>query len=214
MKQIQPDLWETTVESPFPGLTTHAYLYQREQGNVLFYNTCQQDDIERFAERGGVDYQLLSHRDEVGDSLSLIRERFHARLGIHQQDQQALEELFTPDLVFTERQFLLSDVEVIPTPGHTPGSVCFLVTSVTGSRYLFTGDTLYLSEQGWQPGMLSFSDRSDLTVSLKLVQTLQPDLALSSAFSGPAGFEMVSGCWAKQVKQVLDTLEALTWQNQ
>lgn len=30
MKQIQPDLWETEVESPFPGLTTHAYLLTRE----------------------------------------------------------------------------------------------------------------------------------------------------------------------------------------
>jgi hypothetical protein len=36
MRQVQPDLWETEVESPFPGLTTHAYLYQRVQGNVLF----------------------------------------------------------------------------------------------------------------------------------------------------------------------------------
>jgi glyoxylase-like metal-dependent hydrolase (beta-lactamase superfamily II) len=209
MRQIQPDLWETEVESPFPGLTTHAYLYQGEQGNVLFYNTSQQADIEGFAELGGIAFQLLSHRDEVGESLLRIRERFNSKLGIHQQDQQSLEDLFKPDLVFTERQFVLSDVEVIPTPGHTPGSVCFLVQSVTGKRYLFTGDTLYLSDQGWQPGMLSFSNQPDLTSSLKLVQKLQPDLAVSSAFAGQTAVEQVSGCWAVHVQQALDTLQAL-----
>ena len=36
MRQIQTDLWETDVDSPFPGLTTHAYLLTRDDGNVLF----------------------------------------------------------------------------------------------------------------------------------------------------------------------------------
>jgi len=207
MRQIQPDLWETEVESPFPGLTTHAYLYQRDQGNVLFYNTSQQTDIEQFAEWGGLAYQLLSHRDEVGESLTLIRQCFQTKLGIHQLDAEALSELFQPDLVFTDRQFLLDDVEVIPTPGHTPGSVCFLVYSVTGKRYLFTGDTLYLSPQGWQPGMLSFSDQSALADSLRQIQTLQPDLAISSAYSGKTGIDVVTGQWADKVEQAISRLD-------
>lgn len=207
MRQIQPDLWETEVENPFPGLTTHAYLYQREQGNVLFYNTNQQADIAQFAEMGGVAYQLLSHRDEVGESLELIRERFQAKLGIHQQDQEALSDIFQPDLVFTDRQALLDDIEVIPAPGHTPGSVCFLVQSHRGKRYLFTGDTLYLSDQGWQPGMLSFSDKTVLADSLKLLQTLQPDLVISSAYSGQTAVEVVTGQWAEKVEQAMTKLE-------
>lgn len=47
MKQLFEDLWETGVESPFPGLTTHAYLLGRDTGNVLFYNTSQQADIKQ-----------------------------------------------------------------------------------------------------------------------------------------------------------------------
>ena len=39
MHAILPDLWETEVEHPAPGLTTHAYLLVRPQGNILFYNT-------------------------------------------------------------------------------------------------------------------------------------------------------------------------------
>ncbi len=209
MRQLQPDLWETEVESPFPGLTTHAYLYQREQGNVLFYNTSNQVELAQFSRLGGLTYQFLSHRDEVGASLVVIRERFEAKLGIHFKDQDALLDLIQPDLVFTDRQFLLDDVEVIPTPGHTAGSVCFLVHSISGKRYLFTGDTLYLSDRGWQPGMLSFSNQSELTDSLCLLETLQPDLALSSAFSGQHGVEVVSEGWAERVQQALVTLKAL-----
>lgn len=209
MRQIQPDLWETEVESPFPGLTSHAYLYRRDQGNVLFYNTSKQAELAQFSRLGGLAYQLLSHRDEVGESLADIRKRFHAKLGIHQQDQKVLNDVFPPDLVFKQRQSLLDDVEVIPTPGHTEGSVCFLVHSPSGKYYLFTGDTLYLSDRGWQPGMLSFSNQSALTDSLHLLQTLQPDLALSSAFSGHNGVEVVSGGWFERVQQALDTLEAL-----
>jgi hypothetical protein len=32
MKQVQDDVWETGTESPFPGLTTHAYLLTRADG--------------------------------------------------------------------------------------------------------------------------------------------------------------------------------------
>lgn len=207
MRQIQPDLWETEVESPFPGLTTHAYLYQREQGNVLFYNTSQQTDMDRCAELGGVAYQFLSHRDEVGESLKRIRERFNAKLGIHQLDQQALSDVFQPDVVFTHRQALLVDIEVIPTPGHTPGSVCFLVQSSRGKRYLFTGDTLYLSDRGWQPGMLSFSDKTALMESLKVLQMVAPDLVISSAYSGQSAYEEVTGQWAEKVELAMVRLE-------
>lgn len=206
MRQIQSDLWETEVESPFPGLTTHAYLYQRDQGNVLFYNTSHIDELSKL---GGVAYQLLSHRDEVGESLSRIREKFNAKLGIHQLDQPALKGYFPPDLVFVDRQHVFTDVEVIPTSGHTPGSVCFLVQSHSGKRYLFTGDTLYLSESGWQPGMLSFSNQSALAVSLKRLQNLQPDIVISSAFSGHTAVETVTGSWAERVHQARDTLSAL-----
>ena len=35
MRQIRSDLWETRVDSPFPGLTTHAYLWTGgPDGNV------------------------------------------------------------------------------------------------------------------------------------------------------------------------------------
>jgi glyoxylase-like metal-dependent hydrolase (beta-lactamase superfamily II) len=39
-------------------------------------------------------------------------------------------------------------VKAILTPGHTKGSVCYLVTAKDGGRYLFTGDTLFMDSIG------------------------------------------------------------------
>ena len=46
MRQLRPDLWETRADSPFPGLTTHAYLWTGgPSGNVLFYSTLTDADF-------------------------------------------------------------------------------------------------------------------------------------------------------------------------
>lgn len=39
-------------------------------------------------------------------------------------------------------------VEVIETPGHTPGGVCFLIGGDDGEKILFSGDTLFCGSVG------------------------------------------------------------------
>ena len=51
-------------------------------------------------------------------------------------------------------------VEVLHTPGHTPGSVCFLIEG-----HLFTGDTLF--EHGWGRTDLPGGDEQALFASLR-----------------------------------------------
>jgi len=207
MKQIQPDVWETEVENPAPGLTTHAYLLTRDNGNVLFYNTSHRHEIEKMAALGGVQYQYLSHLDELGDTLQVIRQRFGAKLGGHVHERQEFARVCAPDILFERREMQLGNIEVIPTPGHSPGSTCFLVHSPYGKRYLFTGDTLYLSKGGiWKPGLLARSDRKALMESLKLLQGLEPDVVFSSAFTGDAGFQENPADWAGQVDRALESL--------
>lgn len=207
MRQVQDDVWETETESPFPGLTTHAYLLTRDDGNVLFYNTGRRREIERMAELGGVAFQFLSHRDELGETINLIRERFGARLGGHVREQDEFARVRTPDILFDARETLLGNIEVIPAPGHTPGSTCFLVHSPNGRRYLFTGDTLYRGEDGtWRPGLLPFSDRDSLVESLETLGTLEPDVVFSSAFAGETGFQEIRGKWSDHVAKALAAL--------
>lgn len=207
MRQCCADLWQTEVESPFPGLTTHAYLLTRDSGNVLFYNTSQAEDLDKIADLGGIDWQLLSHRDELGESIVQIRERFGARLGGHINERDEFAKFCQPDKLFSRRETILDNIDVIPTPGHTPGSCCFQLRSPTQQTYLFTGDTLYLSDEGWKPGRLSFSEPDDLAESLALLQTLQPDIVFSSAFSGERGYEKVTGNWSDKVAQAMLLLQ-------
>jgi hydroxyacylglutathione hydrolase len=207
MRQVQYDVWETETENPLPGLTTHAYLLTRADGNVLFYNTGHRHEIDRMAALGGVAVQYLSHQDELGETINLIRERFGARLGGHVREQAEFARVRAPDIVFDGRETLPGNIEVIPTPGHTPGSTCFLVHSPNGKRYLFTGDTLYLGEDAtWKAGLLPFSDRDSLVESLKTLQTLEPDVVFSSAFAGEAGFQEIRGTWSDLVAKALADL--------
>lgn len=52
-----------------------------------------------------------------------------------------------------------SAVEVLHTPGHTPGSVCFAVTGAEKTPILLTGDTLFAGSIGrWDIGGTSMED--------------------------------------------------------
>ncbi|MCH8544632.1 MAG: MBL fold metallo-hydrolase [Alcanivorax sp.] len=208
MKQILPDLWQTRVERPAPGLTTQACMLTRPQGNVLFYNTSHADEIEHMARLGGVRYQFLSHQDELGESLGILHERFGTELGGHVREREEFARFRAPDILFSERETLLGDIEVIPTPGHSPGSTSFLVTGAEGKRYLFTGDTLYLSRGDvWKAGLLPGSNKAELIESLKLLQTLAPDAVFSSAFAGPRSYQLAPPDWPGQVAKALSRLE-------
>lgn len=212
MRQITTDLWETDVESPFPGLTTHAYLFIHEDGNVLFYNTSHAHELDHMQALGGVDRQYLSHQDELGDSLLRIHQRFGARLGGHIAERAEFSRFREPDILFQTREVHPGGIEVIPTPGHSPGSTCFLVSTRDGGHYLFTGDTLYRGEGGaWKPGFIPGHSRPEdsvqIAASLRLLRGLAPDLVVSSAFAGESGVEAVD---EKRWHALIDTaLEAL-----
>ncbi len=174
MKQVQADLWETESFSPFEGLNTHAYLLTRPDGNVLFYNTGHVHELDEMARLGGVAWQYLSHEDELGDTLNTIAARFGSKLVGHQAERVSWRAVRAPDEVYSSREVHLGNIEVIPTPGHSAGSTCFLVTSPTGNRYLFTGDTLFMGKHNtWQAGFINGvheeKDRQVLANSVRLL---------------------------------------------
>jgi glyoxylase-like metal-dependent hydrolase (beta-lactamase superfamily II)/ferredoxin len=103
-----------------------SYFIERAAGNVLVDSPRAAGPLlRRLRERGGVSLMFLSHRDDGVRGL----ERY---------------------LEGTEPVALADDLLAIPTPGHTPGSLCLLYRR----RFLFTGDHLW-----WSPerGMLSAS---------------------------------------------------------
>lgn len=214
LARIRDDLWETRAYSPAPGLTTHAYLWTpRSNRNVLFYSPGTGDDFDEIADLGGIAHQYLSHQDEAGPALRQIADRFGARLHAPAAEVDAIREFAEPRVHLRDRHTDGNGVEVIPTPGHSPGSTCFLVTGLDGLTYLFTGDTVFLSEDvAWTAGFVpGVSDAAALKSSLRLLSTLAPDLVISSAFAGPAGAHALGDTrWATCAEQAICTLPAAT----
>lgn len=119
----------------------NSYLVQHPDGNWLIdsprYIKHLVDAIER---TGGLRYIFLTHEDDVADAARYAA-RFGATRIIHRADADAM-----PDAEWIvdgdEAVTLSPQFELIPVPGHTPGSSALLYAN----RFLFTGDHLW-----WDP---------------------------------------------------------------
>lgn len=116
-----------------------------------------------------------AHIDHIGD-LGGLRDRTGARGLLHPADLPLYRALDAqanmlglpqaPQVVALDGELLDGDVvragnvaiEVLHTPGHTPGSVCFAVRDDDGVQ-LLTGDTLFAGSIGrWDIGGTSMQD--------------------------------------------------------
>lgn len=142
----------------------HSYFVSRSGGNVLVDSPRFAGELVTwFAEAGGIAHILLSHRDDVADA-GKFAERFGARVWIHRDDRRAAP--YASDLIEGEDERVIAPgLTVIPVPGHTRGSVVYLLEE----RVLFTGDSLAWSMR--QHDLVAFRDAcwyswSALTASL------------------------------------------------
>jgi hydroxyacylglutathione hydrolase len=212
LTQISDDLFQTRTDSPLPGLTTHAYLWRRPNGNVLFYSPATDADFDAIEKLGGIAAQYLSHLDEAGPNLARIADRFGSRLHAPAAELETIEQHAHVDAPVDGRRHVdANDVEVIPTPGHSAGSSCYLVTGADGTRYLFTGDTMFPAGDGtWSTFLVpGRSDATQLTTSLELLKAETPKIVISSAFGGETAVETVDARrWTEIVGQALASVPA------
>ncbi len=193
MERIEPDLWQSSIHRSGI-LNSHAYLLTRPGGNVLFYNTGDDDDLAEIEALGGIRYQLLTHRDEAAPSLKRIAERFGSRLGCSTLEAPAVGKHAAPDIVFEAGDTQLDDVGIFHTPGHTDGSLCFFYRSPHGKAYLFSGDTMFHWNGRWATLVLSKmgGSKDALAESLLRLRELEPDLVMSSGFVGDVAMAAVT----------------------
>lgn len=175
-----------------------SYLIVRPAGNVLIDSPRFNAPLaRRFEALGGLDAIVLTHRDDVADHDRWAR-RFGCPRWIHAADADA-----APG---AERQLngeapldLDADLRLIPTPGHTAGSVVALL----GGQILFAGDHLWWSEpvgavvasrtycwHHWPSQLASIAKLRDLDV-----RWLLPGHGGRQAFA--------AGEWARQIEGVL-----------
>lgn len=119
-----------------------AYFVERPEGNLLVDSPRYVPPLVRaFEARGGISLILLTHRDDVADA-DEFAERFGARVVIHEDDRRAAP-YATELLRGLEPTPLRPGLVAVPVPGHTKGSVVYLLEE----RFLFTGDSLYFSRR-------------------------------------------------------------------
>jgi glyoxylase-like metal-dependent hydrolase (beta-lactamase superfamily II) len=175
-----------------------SYLVVRPAGNVLIDSPRFNGALARRIEvLGGLAAIVLSHRDDVAD-----HDRWAARFGcprwIHVADADAAPE--AEHRVEGEEPVVLdADLRLIPTPGHTAGSMVALL----GGQILFSGDHLWWSEPeqavvasrrycwwDWPSQLASVEKLRDLDV-----RWLLPGHGYRQAFA--------AGEWARQIDRTL-----------
>jgi len=125
----------------------NSYFIQNEHGNWLVDSPKFLPHlVKRFKGLGGIKFIFLTHRDDVADADKYATE-FGAKRIIHVDDadsapgSEIVLDLHEPAVISSElhQSFAgLSQLTIIPTPGHTKGHMVLLY----GEKYLFTGDYL------------------------------------------------------------------------
>jgi glyoxylase-like metal-dependent hydrolase (beta-lactamase superfamily II) len=115
----------------------HSYLVVQQEGNLLIDSPRFVPQLfERFDEWGGISDILLTHQDDVADS-GRYASRYSSRVWIHEGDAGDVPDATHP--IRGEAPLMLRDgLVAIPLPGHTKGSVAYLLDNTN----LFTGDSL------------------------------------------------------------------------
>lgn len=115
----------------------HAYFVARPAGNVLIDAPRFTRQVSAFMrEHGGLQHVFLTHRDDVADA-DKYAQAFGADVWIHERDADAAPYAghWLRGAGVTEP---LPGWQAIPVPGHTAGSVVYLLENT----FLFTGDSL------------------------------------------------------------------------
>lgn len=176
----------TSLESPIEGLRAtpptrlpyqanvlvRSFLLERANGNTIVYNSpgvsSAATDIRAL---GGAARLLINHGHEAMYGAPDL----DAPVFVHERDRAETARSMTIAGVFNRRQMIADDLEVIPTPGHTPGTTSYLWDN--GShRFLFTGDFVWIQDGEWKAVVLASSNRAHYLNSLALVRELDFDV--------------------------------------
>ena len=143
---ILPNLWAFPPNRDSLGGT--AYWIQSPEGNVLVDAPPWTEATQAFLqERGGVAWLLLTHRTAFA-KINQIQGALGCEVVVQEQEAYLLPNLalttFGPE--WRNATQALSGLEMIWTPGHSPGSSCVYWPEEGG--VLFTGRTLLPTPQG------------------------------------------------------------------
>jgi hypothetical protein len=182
MDELFPGVFKVLPTKPSPSKCI-SFFVRRDAGNLLFpcYSASAtiHGRFDEIAAMGGVARQLLGdshfktpHCDEVAD-------RFGAPLYCSESEAPDVIKSVKNVTAFPLTRHLLEPgVEVIPTPGHRPGGVCYLVT-LNGRRFLFAGDAVWHDGKAWK-SFPTKPGRPKMIESLRQLAEVEFDVLLAN----------------------------------
>jgi len=130
-----------------PNCYTNCYIITCPQtrDSVLVDAPAEAPEILKQLQGTNPRYILITHNhtDHIG-ALSELKSKLRIPIGAHRLDAKGLS--LRPDFLLDEGEeisFGNISLKVLHTPGHTPGSLCFLI-----GRHLISGDTIFPGSPG------------------------------------------------------------------
>jgi len=131
---IMPGIFAFTPNRDTLGAT--SYLIVDKIGNILFDCPAWNDANQQFIQsHGGVEYLIISHRGGIGKNVLEMQQTLDCQVIMQEQEAYLLPEVEVKP--FSESLTLSPDLELLWTPGHSPGSSCLYSQQQGG--ILFTG---------------------------------------------------------------------------
>ena len=162
-----------TPTAPLPflsGIVVRSFVLERGQGNIIIYNspgiTTAGSDI---LELGRPDRLMINHWHEAMYGAPDL----DVPIYVHENDRTQTKLPIAG--TFSKREKIAVDLEVIPAPGHTPGTTMFLWDNGE-HRLLFPGDAIWVQGGQWKAVLLGESDRETYLASLSLLMELDFDM--------------------------------------
>ena len=191
MRELFPSVYEVLPSKQTPK-KYRTFFVKRDEGNVLFpcFSSSSTIDanFDTIDKLGGLKYQLLGDSHFKSSHCDEVAQRFNAPLFCSEVEAPDVTPTLKQVTTFPfKRHILDAGIEVIPTPGHRSGGVCYLIT-VGGKRYLFAGDFIWHDGEHWIPTARKATMQS-YAASLRLVDSLDFDVLLvNSILSNPICF--------------------------
>jgi glyoxylase-like metal-dependent hydrolase (beta-lactamase superfamily II) len=181
-----PGTSHTALETPIEGLLAtppaalpflanaqvRSFILERPQGNAIVYNSPGLSEaMDEILALGDATRLLINHAHEAMYGTP----RLDVPVFVHERDRAETARGLPVAGTFAHRQMIDDDLEVIPTPGHTPGTTSYLWDSGR-HRFLFTGASLWVEHGDWKAVVLGDTDRAAFLDSLRLMSDLDFDV--------------------------------------
>lgn len=147
----------------------NAFLFKTKEGYLMFDAGNNKNNVLSALATLGIEPEkvktiLLTHSDK--DHIAAIGSLPNAEIFMHIEEKQMVDGTtkrlgalhkweFGEYKLFQSDQILMIDglkIKVIHTPGHTPGSCCFIVND----NYFVTGDNLFITDGKYSPFVEAF----------------------------------------------------------